>query len=375
MKIRCQGKDFLRTLNIVIRAIATKPTLPILANILIDASDDTVELTGYNMEAGIRCRMAAEIGAAGQVAVPAKMLQEIVSNLAEEEFDFESKDATQVIIKTPSSTYKLAGRPGDDYPNLPEFTDKDEQVTLPIATFNDYLRKTIFASSMEMSKTFTSGILMEFTDNKMSIVATDGRRLALIESELPSPRKAKKDIRALIPAEIMVDLNRILSSDFDGDIEINISSSLASFQFDKVEVISHLMDVSFPDYRKVVPTDFKGGITIDRKALIRSLKGVSIMAKLREGRDMAVLATKGKELSVTSSVENVGSALEKLPVEKEGKEEMQVAFNYNFFLDPLTNVDEDTVNLKYAGTLDPGVLTIPGVEGYTYVIMPVRMAE
>jgi len=374
MKIRCSGKDFLRTLNIVIRAIATKPTLPILANILIDVSDGQVELTGYNMEAGIRCRMAAEVSDGGQVAVPAKMLQEIVSNLADEEFDLESKDASLVTIKTPSSTYKLAGRPGDDYPNLPEFSDRDEQVTMPIPIFNDYLRKTIFASSTEMSKTFTSGILLEFTEQKMHIVATDGRRLALVEADIPAGRKAKKDIRALVPADIMVDLNRILTSDFEGDIEMNISTSLASFRFDDVEVISHLMDVNFPDYRKVIPGDLKGSIVIDRKALIRSLKGVAIMAKLREGRDMSVLSTKGKELSVSSAVENVGSVLEKLPIEKEG-EEMKVAFNYQFLLEPLNNIDEDKITLKYAGHLDPGVLTVPEVEGYTYVIMPVRMAE
>jgi DNA polymerase-3 subunit beta len=374
MKIRCQGKDFLRTLNIVIRAVATKPTLPILANILIDASDERVELTGYDMEAGIRCRMAAEVTEGGQVAIPAKMLQEIISNLADEEFDLEFKDVSQVIVKTPSSTYKLAGRPGEDYPNLPEFTERDEQVTMPIGTFNDYLRKTIFASSAEMSKTFTSGILMEFVKDKLSIVATDGRRLALIEAELPSGRKAKKDIRALVPAEVMVDLNRILSSDFEGDIEINISPSLASFKFDEVEVISHLMDVSFPDYRKVIPTDHKGDIVVDKQAFIRSLKGVAIMAKLREGRDMAVLNTKGKELSVSSSVENVGSAHEKLPIEKKG-EEMKVAFNYNFLLDPLNSTDEEKVTLEYSGTLDPGVLKIPEMPGYTYVIMPVRLAE
>ena len=374
MKIRCSGKDFLRTLNIVIRAIATKPTLPILANILIDVSDGQVELTGYNMEAGIRCRMAAEVSDGGQVAVPAKMLQEIVSNLSDEMFDLESKDASLVTIKTPSSTYKLAGRPGDDYPNLPEFSDRDEQVTMPIPIFNDYLRKTIFASSTEMSKTFTSGILLEFTEQKMHIVATDGRRLALIEAAIPAGRKAKKDIRALVPADIMVDLNRILSSDFEGDIEMSISASLASFRFDDVEVISHLMDVNFPDYRKVIPGELKGSIIIDRKALIRSLKGVAIMAKLREGRDMSVLATKGKELSVSSAVENVGSVLEKIPIEKEG-EEMKVAFNYQFLLEPLNNIDEDKVTLKYAGHLDPGVLSVPEVEGYTYVIMPVRMAE
>lgn len=374
MKLRCQGKDFLRTLNIVIRAIATKPTLPILANILIDAANDKVELTGYNMEAGIRCRMAAEVAEEGQVAVPAKMLQEIVSNLADEEFDLEFKDVSQVTVKTPASTYKLAGRPGDDYPNLPEFTDRDEQVTIPIETFNDYLRKTIFASSTEMSKTFTSGILMEFVKDKLDIVATDGRRLALIEADLPSGRKAKKDIRALVPAEIMVDLNRILSGDFKGDIEINISPTLASFRFDEVEVISHLMDVSFPDYRKVVPTDMKGSISVNKAAFIRSLKGVAIMAKLREGRDMAVLATKGKELSVSSSVENVGSAYEKLPIEKDG-DEMKVAFNYNFILDPLNSIDEEKVTLQYAGSLDPGVLKVPEIPGYTYVIMPVRLAE
>ncbi len=375
MKIRCHGKDFLRTLNIVIRAIATKPTLPILANILITATDNKLELTGYNMEAGIRCRVDAEISDPGQVAVPAKMLQEIVSNLAEEEFDLEFKDSGQVVIKTPSSTYKLAGRPGEDYPNLPEFTDRDEQIRLPIQTFNDYLRKTIFASSLEMSKTFTSGILMEFVGKKMSIVATDGRRLALIEADMTSPRKAKKDIRALVPAEIMVDLNRILSSDFEGDIELNISTALASFTFDDVEVICHLMDVSFPDYRKVVPASFKGSIAIDKKALIRSLKGVAIMAKLREGRDMAILSTKKNELSVSSSVENVGSAYEKLPVEKEGDDEMNVAFNYTFLLDPLNNIDEDKVQLKFSGSLDPGVLQVPELAGYTYVIMPVRMTE
>jgi len=374
MKLRCQGKDFLRTLNIVIRAIATKPTLPILANILIDAKDDGVELTGYNMEAGIRCHIDADVADPGQVAVPAKMLQEIVSNLAEEEFDFEFKDVSQVTIKTPSSNYKLAGRPGEDYPNLPEFTDRDEQVVLPIDIFNNYLRKVIFASSAEMSKTFTSGILMEFVKDKLSIVATDGRRLALMEADLPSGRKAKKDIRALVPGEVMTDLNRILAGDFKGDIEISISPTLAGFKFDEVEVISHLMDVSFPDYRKVIPTDLKGSLVVDRQAFIRSLKGVAIMAKLREGRDMAVVSTKGKELSVTSSVENVGSAHEKLPVEKDG-DDMKVAFNYNFLLDPLNSIDEEKVTLQYSGALDPGVLKVPEIPGYTYVIMPVRLAE
>ena len=225
-----------------------------------------------------------------------------------------------------------------------------------------------------MSKTFTSGVLFEFIDDKMNVVATDGRRLALIEAVLPSGRKSKKDIRALVPAEIMLDLNRILSTDFEGDIEIMISSNLASFKFNNVEVISHLMDISFPDFRKVVPTSFKGNISVHKNDFIRSLKGVAIMAKHREGRDMAVLSTKGKELSVTSSVENIGSAFEKLSVDKEG-DEMKVAFNYNFLLDPLANVDEDKVSISYSGNLDPGVLSVPGVEGYTYVIMPVRIAE
>ena len=361
-------------MNVVIRAIATKPTLPILANILVDASEDGVELTGYNMEAGIRCRIDADVADPGQVAIPAKMLQEIVSNLAEEEFDFEFKDVSQVTIKTPSSNYKLAGRPGEDYPNLPEFTDRDEQVVMPIGIFNDYLRKVIFASSAEMSKTFTSGILMEFVKDKLSIVATDGRRLALMEADLPSGRKAKKDIRALIPGEVMTDLNRILAGDFKGDIEISISPTLAGFKFDEVEVISHLMDVSFPDYRKVIPTELKGSIIIDKQAFIRSLKGVAIMAKLREGRDMAVLETKAKELSVKSSVENVGSVHEKLPIEKDG-DDMKVAFNYNFMLDPLNSIDEPKVTLQYSGALDPGVLKVPEIPGYTYVIMPVRLAE
>ena len=128
MKIRCQVKDFLKTLNIVIKAISPKPTLPILSHILIDAVDNKLELTGYNMEAGIRCHMPAEIDEGGQVAVPAKLLQEIVSNFSEDEFAFQYKDPSQIEIKTSSSIYKLSGRPGEDFPNLPEFTEKDEQL-------------------------------------------------------------------------------------------------------------------------------------------------------------------------------------------------------------------------------------------------------
>lgn len=378
MKIKLTLKDFSRNLQVVMRAIASKPALPILNYMLITAEPGRVIFTGYDMEMGmgIRVGFPAQVIEPGSVAVKGKTLFDIVSQLNSDEIELDFNDIQRVILRSGRSEVTLIGKPGNEYPRLPEVGKEEEVLELPIDRFLTSLKRTIFACNLEMPRNFTSGVLINLKGGVLQVVATDGRRLALSSDELKTGR-TESDRAVLIPAKTMQELSRILAMGWDGNLELHLAENLAMFKLSdgsNVEIITHLLDTPYPDYERVIPESKEGSFTIDRERFISALRQVAVFAKQNEGRDMAVLETRGDQLSISAKAESEGKAEVQVPVDAEG-EKLKIAFNYQFLLDSVTNVDEDKVIMNYSGSLDPGVIRLPSDESYTYVIMPVRLPE
>jgi DNA polymerase-3 subunit beta len=373
MKVVCEHKDLNKSLSIISKAVPAKPTLPILGNVLIHFGNAKVTLTAYDLEMGVRHSFIAKTEGEGSLALPAKLLQEIVSHLPEGELTLDVDPNIRMTVRTENAEYDIHGISADEYPDFPDIKEKGANFTTNSSDLVDCLRKTTYASSKDSARTWTSGIFMVVEEKKLVLVATDGRRLALDRCPIDG-RAPKEGINSLIPTKTMDDLLRILSMGYEGKVKITISKSMTQFEMGDTMIISHLLDAQFPDYQRVIPSDFKGKLSIDREKLAQAIRGVSIVAKQREGRDMAVLSTESDFLTISSHVESLGSSTQKLPVHKEG-EELKVAFNYQFLLDPIQNIVEDEIELSYGSQLQPGLITIPEDDDYLYVIMPVRLTE
>jgi DNA polymerase-3 subunit beta len=373
MKVICEHKDLMRSLNIISKAVPAKPTLPILGNVLIHYGDKKITLTAYDLEMGVRHTFPAKTDGTGDLALPAKLLHEIISHLPEGELILDVDNSNRMTVRTESSEYDIHGIVSEEYPNFPDIKEKGSTFETTHDALLDSLKKTTYASSKDSARTWTSGIYMLVEGKKLSLIATDGRRLAMDRCAIKG-RAPKEGISALIPTKTMDDLLRILSLGYEGEVKITISKNMTQFELGDTIIVSHLLDAQFPDYQRVIPTDFKGKLVIGKEKLAQAIRGVSIVAKQREGRDMAILSTDGNVLTISAHVENVGSSKQKLQVEKEG-EELKVAFNYQFLMDPIANIDNDEIELKYGGQLQPGLITIPEDEDYLYVIMPVRLTE
>ena len=375
MKVKLTLKEFTRHLQVAMRAIAPRPTLPILNYMLMEAEDGKITLTGYDMEMGIRVRFSGEVIEPGSVAVKAKTLNEIISQLPSDDIELDFNDISRINLRGGRSEFTLVGKPGGEYPKLPDVGNEEEVLALPIERFTTNLKRTIFASSMDMPKNYTSGVLLSLKEGNLTIVATDGRRLAMATDKLEGRDASEKMV--LIPSKTMNELSKILGMGWEGDLEFHLAENLALFRLGdggEVEIITHLLDTPYPDFEKVIPEGHEGSLVVDRERLIGSLRQVGILARQQDGRDMAVLETDNDSLVISSKAESEGKAEVRVPIDREG-ENLKIAFNYQYLLDPLLQVDDDKVMLTYSGSLEPGVLRLPSDKSYTYVVMPVRLPE
>lgn len=382
MQCSCQQADLSRTLSIVNRAVSAKPTLPVLANVLLTLQEGRLILTGYDLEIGIRTEVPVQgdlVKSQRSVAVPAKLLHDMVSAIGEGEVTLELTETHDVLLKASRGQYTLRGVPAEDYPDFPALED-DGSRTFEVAArdLTGGLRRTLFATAKESGRAFTSGLFLQSEGDMLVLVATDGRRLAL--DKIPLADRSgigKKELTALLPAANMEDLLAILPqvTGEDARIRFALSNRLARVQAGPTEIIMHLLDATFPDYEKVIPRDFKGKVELPREDFLRTIRQVAIVARQKEGRDIAILSTDGDRMTVQARVTtNQSSARYELPTSREG-DDLNVAFNYQYLLDAITNTEADSVELSYSGQVDPGVMRLPVNPHYTYVLMPVRQHE
>ncbi|MGC4081856.1 MAG: DNA polymerase III subunit beta [Vicinamibacterales bacterium] len=369
MELVVRKNDLLRELQLFQGIVERKNTIPILANVLLDAKDGQLRFLATDLEVGLRSHCEATITKAGTLTLPAKKLYEIVKSLPDTDIRI-AEDKNGVKVAADRFDSRMQTLPKDDFPTLPE-GGASPTASLPGAALKEMVAKTQFAITGEDTRYFLNGAQFVLKDGTMSLVATDGHRLALVTVTLDPASAPQGEVKAILPKKTLSELGRLLA---EGDSAVAYERGENHLFFDVAgrRLISRMIDGQFPAYERVIPKGNDKHIEFERERLTSAVKRVQILSNERS-RAVKFLVEKGK-VEVTSSSPELGEAHETLPVDYSGPS-LQIRFNAQYVLDFLGVVSTDVVALELKDEVSQAVMTPVGAEGYdyTYVIMPMRV--
>ena len=369
MELVVRKNDLLRELQLFQGIVERKNTIPILANVLMEAKGDQVSFLATDLEVGLRSKCAATVTKAGSLTLPAKKFYEIVKSLPDTDIRI-AEDKGGVKIAADRFDSRMQTLPREDFPTLPE-AGGTPTAALERNAVKEMVAKTQFAITGEDTRYFLNGALFVLKPEEMSLVATDGHRLALVSVTRNGGKKKDEESKAILPKKTLGELGRLLSEG-DGDIGYERGENHLFFQVGDRMLISRMIDGQFPAYERVIPKGNDKHIEFERDRLTNAVKRVALLSNERS-RAVKIQIEKGK-VDVTSSSPDLGEAKETLPVEYSGSA-MQICFNAQYVLDFLAAVATDVVSLELKDEVSQAVMKPVGAEGYdyTYVIMPMRV--
>ena len=368
MELVVRKTDLLRELQLFQGIVERKNTIPILANVLMDASEGEVRFLATDLEVGLRSKCAATVSKPGSLTLPAKKLYEIVKALPDTDIRI-SQDKSGVKVAADRFDSRMQTLPKEDFPSLPQGGGATT-ATLSSSALKEMVSKTQFAITGEDTRFFLNGAQFVLRPESMSLVATDGHRLALVTVKREGAKDAEEN-KAILPKKTLGELGRLLSEG-DGDITYERGENHMFFEVGGRTLISRMIDGQFPAYERVIPKSNDKHIEFERDRLTNAVKRVALLANERS-RSVKFQIDKGK-VDVTSSSPELGEAHETLPVDYSGAA-MQICFNAQYVLDFLSAVTTDVVALELKDEVSQAVMMPVGAEGYdyTYVIMPMRV--
>src|SRR6202162_1273544 len=257
MKFSVSKDKLLEGLSTVQNVVSTRTTLPILSNVLLQASDGEVRLTTTDLDVGVRGTIEAQVERTGATTLPARRLFAIVRELPSSEIYFDVDSKNLASIRSGSSFFKILGLPEEEFPSLARF-EEAKIFTIAQKDLKDGLKKTSYAISTDETRYVLNGVLFSFKENKLTLVATDGRRLALIDLELEFPRSQELDI--IVPTKAVTEIQRLLCE--EGEVKLSISENQIAFELNRTLLVSKLIEGNYPNYRQVIPGEAKERVTL-----------------------------------------------------------------------------------------------------------------
>ena len=364
MKFNVAKDKLLDGLQTVQNIVSTRTTLPILSNVLIRAEDGVLRFTTNDLDVGMSCTVEAKVEKGGGTTLPARRLASIVKELPAADVEVEVDSKNIASIRCGQSFFKMMGLAEAEFPALPKLADA-KVFTLRQKELKDALRKTAFAISTDETRYVLNGILFSFKEGKLTMVATDGRRLALVDLELEFPRGQEVDV--IVPSKCVTELQRLLGE--EGEIKMNVGENQVGFDVNGKVLVSKLIEGNYPNYKQVIPPEAKERVTIERELLLTAVRRVSLLSS-DKSNSVKLIFTKNN-LEITANTPEVGEAHESLAVNFKGKE-MSIAFNPGFLQDPLRNLTDDEVHIDLIDEMSPGVIKIG--TPFLYVLMPMRIS-
>lgn len=364
MKFNVAKDKLLDGLQTVQNIVSTRTTLPILSNVLIRAEDGVLRFTTNDLDVGMSCTVEAKVEKGGGTTLPARRLASIVKELPAADVEIEVDSKNIASIRCGQSFFKMMGLAEEEFPALPKLADA-KVFTLRQKELKDALRKTAFAISTDETRYVLNGILFSFKEGKLTMVATDGRRLALVDLELEFPRGQEVDV--IVPSKCVTELQRLLAD--EGEIKMNVGENQVGFDVNGKVLVSKLIEGNYPNYKQVIPAEAKERVTIERELLLTAVRRVSLLSS-DKSNSVKLIFTKNN-LEITANTPEVGEAHESLAVNFKGKE-MSIAFNPGFLQDPLRNLPDDEVHIDLIDEMSPGVIKIG--TPFLYVLMPMRIS-
>ena len=364
MKIIFSKPALLNGINIVLKAVPSKTTMPILECILIDAEQQDVKLTANDMELGIETTIEGNILEKGKIAIDAKLFSEIIRKLPDSDVILETDSSGLMTITCENSKFRIPGQPGDEFTYLPDI-EKSSYICLSQFTLKEVIRQTIFSIAANDNNKIMTGELFEVHENQLEVVSLDGHRIAIRNVEL---KDVYPDQKAIVPGKTLNEISKILSGDAEKDVYIFFTKNHISFEFDNTIVVSRLIEGEYFRINQMLSSDYETKITINKKELLDSIERSTLLIRESDKKPIILDFDDHRlEISLNSAI---GSMKEEILIRKQGKDIM-IGFNPRFLIDALRVIDDEEVDLYMINAKAPCFIR-DEEERYIYLILPVN---
>ncbi len=371
MKVSCSPQALGQGLHVVSRAVSARTTLPILNNVLVQTSSEGLQLIATNLEIGIKQTVPAQILEEGGVTAPARLLTDFVSALPDEQLSMTlDKKSQSLSLKCARFDANIRGIDAAEFPPLPSTAEDGQTLEINQQELQAAIDQTVIAASADEGRPVLTGVYTRIQGDTLVMAATDGYRLAVKTLRTGKPFGEAEQL--VIPARALLELSRILK-DGKADVAVRLppGKNQVFFKTGNVELMSRLIEGTYPNYQQVVPSESKTTVRTKTQELLRTTKVVSFFAK--DSANVVKLSTAPGKVILAANSSEVGQNVAEVEAEVEG-EEIQIAFNAQYLLDALQVLDSEDVTISFSGPLSPGVIKPVGREDYFYIIMPVRVA-
>jgi DNA polymerase-3 subunit beta len=368
MEIKAKREDLLATLYWAQSIVERRNTMPILANALLDAQKNRIQLAATDLEVGVRGEVDGDVIKPGALTVNAKKLYEIVREVPADQVHLRKLENEWVEIKSGKSVFKIVGMDAREFPQFPKFESKG-QVSMPASRLRGMIERTIFAVSTDETRYSLNGVFLEQADGgKVRMVSTDGHRLAFEEQALAALGLGKG---VILPRKGLGELRKLLEDGDEGEIFISFRDNMALVSKDKVELFMRLIDGDFPDYTKVIPQGNPNVAKIEHGELLQALRRVSILSS--ERYKGVKLDFSAGNISISANNPDLGEAVEEIEAEYSGAP-ISIGFNARYIIDVLGVLGtEGDVDIELKDELSPSIIRKSDNAGYLYVLMPMRL--
>ena len=371
MKLSCLQENLNRGLSVVSRAVATRTTLPITNNVFLATDQSRLKLVATNLEMAISHWIGAKVEDEGATTVPARLLTEFIGSLPADKVNINLTSGKTLELKCARYEARISGVDAKDFPPIPK-VDEGVITKVEVEALRQAITQVVFAAASEESRPVLTGVDAQFDGDLLTLAAADGFRLAVYKLPLATPVSEKTEV--IIPARTLTELNRLIGDDEETiDITVNPSKSQVLFHLKNTELVSQLVQGTFPQYSQLIPQSYNTRVTIDVAEFLRATRTASIFA--RDGSGIVrVVGTPGSDLTpgkltVSARSEEIGDDVGEIDATVEG-EETKVAFNGKYLTDVLSVIRESQVVLETTNPSSPGVIRPVGVDNYIHVVMP-----
>lgn len=376
MRVSCLQENLSRGLNIVSRAVGTRTTLPVLSNVLLATDNGRLRLAATNLDMGITAWIGASVEEDGAITVPARTLNDLVNTLSPERVDLEVAVRTEALhLACGATTASIKGIDAYDFPPIPEASDQDDVLAIPAEEFKEAIAMVAFAAARDDSRPILTGVLISYEEGLLTMAAADGFRLSV--KEIPLETDFAKSFSMVVPAKTLNEVARIITDD-DEFVQLVLppDRSQVLFYLQNVQIVSQLIDGTFPNYRQIIPQDFETRTVLYTADLLRAARRADIFA--REANHTVRFAIEPQDgmagvVHVHAQASETGENEVILDASIEGNS-AEVAFNVRYLIDVLSVLPTDQVVLKTIRADKPGVLQPLNDDRFTHVVMPMHIS-
>lgn len=390
MKLVCTQGDLSTNLSLVSRAVPSRPTHPVLANVLLIADSQTqqVSLTAFDLSLGIRTSFQADVQIGGKITLPAKLLFDIVSRLPGGEImlDDEAGVALGVTLTSASGRYQVRGMGVEEFPELPVI-EKGEAVYLPKEVLIEGLRSTLFATSADETKQVLTGLHLHVQQESCEFAATDGHRLAVVQSNNESAVLEESDgslteepisrqlphLEVTVPAKALRELERMLGMRSSTEpLALHFDQGQIVFEWANQRLTSRILEGQYPAYRQLIPRQFERQLTLERRQLLSALERIAVLADQKNNIVKFSIDNVNQEIALSVEAQDIGSGRELMKAQISG-ESIEIAFNVKYLMDGLKALQSSEIQMQLNTALSPVIITPLGSLKMTYLLMPVQI--